>query len=234
MTEYTAEDFERAEFAFKGERSVARRVKPCPTDDPDHIISSYDPKTPWRANEFWLSDDRMAVNGWTPVRTEKSVHADQQARELAESEKGRIAAMKALERADKALEVTDEMERRMINKGVEFGWFSKSDLNERDTRGKVHSLLIAALAEPYYPSWADAPAVYAVCNEDPKSERRLWWRDETDSWRSVDGELSTATKTLTSVTPLYPDEDEFVPDYDKLCGRGPCALEDGHDGDCRC
>lgn len=27
---------------------------------------------------------------------------------------------------------------------------------------------------------------------------------------------------------------QFVPDYSKSCGKGPCALEDGHDGRCRC
>lgn len=66
-TGYTADDFAQARFAYVGERSVARRVEPCPTEDADHVSSSFDPATPWRARDTWLSDEHMAAAGWIPV-----------------------------------------------------------------------------------------------------------------------------------------------------------------------
>lgn len=64
---YTADDFARARFAYIGERSVARRIEACPSEDPDHIVSSFDPATPWLARDVWLSDEYMAYAGWIPV-----------------------------------------------------------------------------------------------------------------------------------------------------------------------
>lgn len=64
---YTADDFAQARFAYVGERSVARRIEPCPTDDPSHPVASFNPATPWKAREAWFSDEDMARTGWIPV-----------------------------------------------------------------------------------------------------------------------------------------------------------------------
>ena len=71
-----------------------------------------------------------------------------------------IKAMADLERAEQPRPlttdaITDEMERRLIRKGVEFGWFAESDINDRDTRDKVRALLVAALTEPTRPEGAE-------------------------------------------------------------------------------
>ena len=52
-------------------------------------------------------------------------------------------------------DITDEMERRLIRKGVEFAWFGECDINDRGARDKVRALLVAALTEPTRPEGAE-------------------------------------------------------------------------------
>ena len=67
-----------------------------------------------------------------------------------------VASLRAAQpRPLTADDITDEMERRLIRKGVEFGWFTESDINDRDTRDKTRSLLAAALTEPTRPEGAE-------------------------------------------------------------------------------
>ena len=57
MIVYTAEDFEQADLATRGEYGVARRADPRDT----HQWYAYG------GEPGWFSDEEMAADGWTPV-----------------------------------------------------------------------------------------------------------------------------------------------------------------------
>lgn len=92
--------------------------------------------------------DRLQAEVDELWRYRKRAEKVEQERDEAQERNARQADMLAQRRPLTAADITGEMERRAIRKGIEFGWFNAGGVNNVRVRDNMNALLAAALTPP--------------------------------------------------------------------------------------